>query len=96
MGLDVKRAIENGKLRLQNRSLGFTAANTGVGTNFVFLGLPDPEAAGTIKATVTATSINDVGCEGNTVPTVSFVGLLGSFFNAGTPNNDDGNQVGLG
>ena len=89
LGLETTRAIENGQLRLRNRSVGFTASDSGFGTNFVFLGLPDPQAAGYMRATVTATNANEVGCSGNTTPTQSFVGLVGSFFNAGTPTNGD-------
>ena len=89
LGLETTRAIENGQLRLRNRSVGFTASDSGFGTNFVFLGLPDPEATGDMKATVTVTGVNDVGCIGNTTPTLSFAGLIGSFFNAGTPTNGD-------
>src|SRR5207249_1388177 len=89
LGRDVSRGIENGQLRLRNRSVGFTASDSGSGINFVFLGVPDPAATGDMKATVTATNVNDVGCGGNTSPTLSFAGLIGSFFNADTPNNGD-------
>jgi hypothetical protein len=89
LGREATRAIENGHLRLRNRSVGFTGSDSGSGANLVLLGLPDPQAAGYMRATVTATNANDVGCSGNTTPTQSFVGLVGSFFNAGTPTNGD-------
>jgi hypothetical protein len=88
LGLDVSRIIESGQLRLRNRSLGFTASDIGTGTNFVFLGLPDRETHD-MKATTTATSVNDVGCSGNATPTFSFAGLSGSFFNTRTAINGD-------
>jgi hypothetical protein len=91
LGLDVSRVIENGQLRLRNRSVGFTVSDSGVGTNFVFLGLPDPEAAYDMKAMVTATNVDDVGCSGNAKPSQSFAGLAGACFNAGTPTN--GNET---
>src|SRR5262245_23934932 len=72
LGREVTRAIENQKLRLKDRSVGFTALDNGTGSDFVYLGLPDPESAGGLKATVTATTVNDVGCDGNPTPTRSF------------------------
>jgi hypothetical protein len=39
LGRDVARAIENGKLRLKHRSVGFTASDSGLGINVVFLAL---------------------------------------------------------
>ncbi len=89
LGLETSRVTANGQLVLRTRSVGFTGSNDGSALNFVFLGLPDPQATGDMKATVTVTNVNDVGCSGNTTRTQSFAGLVGSFFNAGTPTNGD-------
>src|ERR1700752_747831 len=43
LGLKAHRGISNGQLQLTTRSVGFTASDAGVGTNFVFLAHPDPE-----------------------------------------------------
>jgi hypothetical protein len=89
LGLESTRAIQNGQLLLRSRSKGGTGSDTGVSSNFVFLSVPDPEAVTEMKATITLTSVNDLACSSNSMPTLSFGALIGSFFNTGTPSNGD-------
>lgn len=93
LGKEAQRTIENAHLRLRSRSVGFTGLDSGLGTNFVFLEVPDPAEPTAMKATITATQASIVGCAGNTGSgDATFAMLSGSFFNTtATPAN--GNQT---
>jgi len=97
LGREATRVIESGRLRMRSRSVGFTAGDVGSGRTEVFLAAPDPAAVTGMKATVSVSSLNVLGCSGNATATQSFAGLIGSFFNVGTPVNGDqtGDVVGV-
>lgn len=98
LGREVNRVISNGRLQLMTRAGGFTAFNTGVGSNLVFLTLPEPDAVNEMQAKITVSSLsvpsNGTGCTSNTNlnnATQAYALLTGSFFN--TAPRLDGDQT---
>jgi len=90
LGRDAGHFVQNGQARLKNRSVGFTATDSGVGANFVILAVPNPAAVTQMKATVATPTISITGCAGNTQSIDGTAAtVIGSFFNTGTPTNGD-------
>jgi hypothetical protein len=104
LGLEAKRGVSNGQLELATRSVGFTASDSGVGTNSVFLAHPAPEEVTDMRVKITASRVRARGCATNSNDvTETFAVLSGAFFNTAAPqpvsassqvsNNDRTNDV---
>jgi len=79
------RQISSGKLHMLSRAYGNVSSDAGITSARTRLLFSNPGPITAMKATVQVKGIEADGCANNAEPTVTRVGLFGSFFNPGQP-----------